>query len=60
MPVARLAQLCLQETEYAIYSDSDKSLRFYKNYDIPKEGDTYNGRVITKIYMDVEEMIMDN
>jgi len=42
------------EVAYAIYSSTDKSLRFYKNYDLPSVGNTYNGLVVDAVYMGVE------
>ena len=43
-----------EPTAYAIYSETDYSLRFYKNYDLPTITDTYNNLAVTNIYPDVE------
>lgn len=40
---------------FAVYSDDDKSLDFYKRLDVPKAGDTYNGKTVTEVYTDFED-----
>ena len=37
-------------TSYAVYSESDKSLTFYKNADAVSVGGTYNGKAVTAVY----------
>ena len=37
---------------YAVYSDTDKSLRFYRSSTPITAGSTYNGRVVTNVYTD--------
>jgi len=44
-----------QPEAFAIYSETDKSLRFYKNYDQVQVGDTYNNLVVTAKYTGFEE-----
>ena len=39
---------------FAVYSDDDKSLDFYKRLDVPKAGDIYNGKTVTEVYTDFE------
>ena len=39
-----------EPTEFAIYSDDDKSLKFYSRIDIPSIGDTFNGTCVTAVY----------
>jgi len=39
---------------FAIYSETDNSLRFYKNDDEVKVGDTYNNLMVTAIYAGFE------
>ena len=41
-------------TAFAIYSETDNSLNFYKRDTTPVIGDTFNDRVVTKIYTDFE------
>ena len=45
-----------QAGAFAIYSDTDKSLTFYKrtNIELPNEGDTFNGLTITDVYTGFE------
>ena len=39
---------------FAVYSDDDKSLDFYKRLDVPVAGDTFNGKTVTKVYTGFE------
>jgi hypothetical protein len=39
---------------YAIYTDSDKTLRFIRSEEEPVAGDEYNGITITKVYSGIE------
>ena len=39
---------------FAIYSDDDKSLSFYKRNDIPVLGQKFNGKTATYLYLDIE------
>ena len=39
---------------FCIYSETDNSLNFYKRDEVPVVGDTFNNRVVTKIYTDFE------
>ncbi len=39
----------------AVYSDDDKSLRFYKNADLIVAGTAYNGKTVTHVYTGFEE-----
>lgn len=43
---------------FAVYSNSDSSLRFYKNNDVVVEGSEYQGRPVTKLYSNIDEDIM--
>jgi len=45
----------LEGEAYAIYSEDDTSLRFYKNIDEVEVGDTYNNRVVTAVYTGIED-----
>lgn len=40
---------------FAVYSDDDQSLDFYKRFDVPKAGDTFNGKIVTKVYTGFED-----
>ena len=42
-----------EPTEFAVYSDSDKSLKFYNRVDVPSVGDTFNGSKVTAVYTDL-------
>ena len=42
---------------YAIYSETDNSLRFYKNADKPQKGERYRELFVTEIYTGFEETI---
>ena len=44
-----------QKVAYAIYSETDKSLSFYKNEDIVNNGDIYKNKKVTKVFMNIEE-----
>ena len=39
---------------YAIYSETDNSLRFYKNADKVNVGDTYKDKIVTEIFTGIE------
>ena len=39
---------------FAVYSDDDKSLDFYKRLDVPEVGDTFEGKTVTKVYTGIE------
>ena len=42
-------------TAFAVYSDDDQSLNFYKRDSVPEVGDTFNGRKVTAVFSDLEE-----
>ena len=44
------------EESYAIWTASDKTLRFYKNSDHPTENNEYNGKMVTKKWTNIEEI----
>lgn len=39
---------------YAVYSETDNSLTFYKNFDEVVAGNEYNGKIATKVYTGIE------
>ena len=39
---------------FAVYSDSDKSLRFYRRASTPAIGSTFNGQTVTELYGNIE------
>jgi len=45
----------VEATAFAIYSDDDNSLRFYKNRDMVEVGDIYKGLSVTNIYTGFEK-----
>ena len=44
----------IRKTAFAVYSDTDKSLDFYKRIRIPQAGETLNGKTVTNIYTGFE------
>ncbi len=42
------------KTAFAVYSDDDKSLGFYKRAGVPKAGDTFEGMTATAVYTGIE------
>ena len=44
----------IRKTAFAVYSDTDKSLDFYKRIRIPQVGETLNGKTVTNIYTGFE------
>lgn len=44
-----------EPTEFAVYSDDDKSLKFYRRTDVPSVGDTFNGSKVTKVYTGLKD-----
>ena len=44
----------IRKTAFAVYSDTDKSLDFYKRIRIPQTGETLNGKIVTNIYTGFE------
>ena len=64
---AGAAQLCAvsmtfsaEPVAFAVYSDDDKSLRFYKRTVVPAVGSTFEGRTVTQTYRDVENLTIAN
>ena len=41
-------------TAFAVYSEDDHSLMFYKRRGVPQVGDMFNDRRVTKVYMEFE------
>ena len=39
---------------FAVYSDDDKSLNFYKRFSVPKAGERFDGRTVTEMYIGFE------
>lgn len=39
---------------FAVYSADDQSLDFYKRFDVPSVGDTFEGKAVTEIYTGIE------
>ena len=44
-----------EPTEFAVYSDDDKSLKFYRRIDVPSVGDTFNGLKVTAVYTGLKD-----
>ena len=44
-----------EPTAFAVYSDSDKSLKFYSRIDVPSVGDTFNGSKVTAVYTGLKD-----
>lgn len=42
------------DESFAVYSDSDKSLVFYKGKSVPSEGSSFRGKECTSVYKDIE------
>ena len=42
------------KTAFAVYSDDDKSLDFYKRMSVPNVGDMFNGKAVTAVYTGFE------
>lgn len=45
------------EKAFAVYSDSDNSLTFYKEKFVPSSGSTFKGKNCTSVYEGVEELV---
>ena len=45
---------------FAVYSETDNTLTFYKRSDMPDVGDTYNGKTATAVYTGFEETAYAN
>ena len=43
------------KTAFAIYSETDNSLKFYKRENVPEVGDTFNGNKVTEVYTGIED-----
>lgn len=39
---------------FAVYSDGDKSLKFYRRASVPRVASTFNGQVVTALYENIE------
>ena len=46
-------------TAFAVYSEDDHSLMFYKRRGMPKVGDMFNSRRVTEVYPDIENYDFD-
>ena len=46
-------------TAFAVYSEDDHSLMFYKRKGLPKVGDMLNSRRVTEVYPDIENYNFD-
>ena len=46
-------------TAFAVYSEDDRSLMFYKRKGLPKVGDMLKGRRVTEVYPDIENYNFD-
>ena len=46
-------------TAFAVYSEDDHSLMFYKRRGVPKVGDMFNSRRVTEVYPDIENYDFD-
>ena len=46
--------ICSEPVAFAVYSDDDKSLDFYKRDKVPAVGDTFEGKSVTAVYTGVE------
>ena len=44
---------------FAVYSEADHSLMFYKRKGLPKVGDMFNSRRVTEVYPDIENFNFD-
>lgn len=44
----------IRKTAFAVYSEDDHSLDFYKRIRIPQAGETLNGKIVTNIYTGFE------
>ena len=42
---------------FAVYSDDDKSLRFYKRTVVPAAGSNFEGRTVTEVYTGIESLV---
>lgn len=47
------------KTAFAIYSDDDKSLNFYKREEVPSVGETFEGKTVTNVYTGFETKSYD-
>lgn len=47
------------KTAFAVYSADDNSLDFYKRVDVPKVGDTFEGKAVTAVYTGFETAVYD-
>ena len=44
----------LAPKSFAVYSDGDKSLKFYRRASVPKLASTFNGQTVTELYENIE------
>ena len=44
----------LPKVAFAVYSADDQSLDFYKRFEVPKVGDTFEGKTVTEVYTGME------
>lgn len=49
-----ITYLSTPDEVFAVYSDSDNSLTFYRDKRVPENGDDYRGKKASRVYADVE------
>ena len=49
-------EVIAEKQAFAVYSDDDKSLDFYKRDKVPAVGDTFEGKTVTAVYAGVEDI----
>ncbi len=54
LAIGAFSYLSTPDEAFAVYSDSDKSLVFYKEKSVPSEGSSFRGKECTSVYKDVE------
>lgn len=52
----KLSDLLPEKVAFAVYSEDDQSLNFYKRNRIPKIGEQFEGKAVTKVYTDFENV----
>ena len=44
-----------EKQDFAVYSDDDHTLRFYRRSEVPEKGSTFNGHPVTHVIQDIDD-----
>ena len=60
IPANKTDKYTRTKTAFAVYSEDDQSLTFYKRFEAPAEGGVFEGKTATGVYTGFETQVYDN